>query len=314
MKTPPAAGTRPTTTGQARLSGLAEQITGQVLAALREGVRPWQQPWEHGGACPAVRPLRHGGQPYRGINVLILWLAAQERGYGAPLWMTYRQAQEYGGQVRRGEHGVTVVYADRFRKTAVDEQSGEEVEESIPFLRTYTVFNVQQIDGLPEQFRPAPPPLTPAQQAGRVAAVEAFFRNTGAVIRHTGDLPCYILDLDEIRLPAMARFPDIGRYYGTLAHELVHWTRHPSRLHRDLGRKEWGDAGYAREELVAELGSAFLCADLGLIPAIREDHAPYIGHWLKVLEDDPKALFRAAAHAERAVAYLHSLQGTAAPE
>jgi antirestriction protein ArdC len=286
-----------------------------VLAALREGVRPWQQPWDCGLIPPGQdgRPRRHNGERYAGINVLFLWMAAQERGYLSSVWMTYRQARAYGGQVRRGEHGTVVVYADRFLKTVRDAESGEETEHLIPFLKTYTVFNSEQIDGLPERFRPVPPaPLTPEQAVGRVAVVERFFALSGAVIRHHGEVPCYIPAFDEIRLPAPGAFRSAQSYYATLAHELVHWTRHPQRLNRDLGRKERGDAGYALEELVAELGAALLCADLGLVPEIRSDHAPYIGNWLTVLADDPRALFTAAAHAERAVSFLKARPETGA--
>lgn len=166
--------------------------------------------------------------------------------------MTYRQAQAYGGQVRKGERGTTVVYADRFLKTVRDAESGEETERLIPFLKTYRVFNAEQIEGLPERFRPvALPALSPEQEFERVAAVEAFFAECGAVIRNVGDVPCYIPALDEIRLPAPGAFGSVKQYYATLAHKLIHWTRHPSRLNRDLGRKKWGDAGYALEELVA---------------------------------------------------------------
>jgi antirestriction protein ArdC len=239
---------------QAALSRLAEDITQQVLAALREGVRPWQQPWDLGRIPPHEdgRPRRHTGERYAGINVLLLWLATEAGGYVSPVWMTYRQARVYGGQVRRGERGSVVVYADRFVKTVADAETGAESERAIPFLKTYTVFNSEQIDGLPERFRPAAPmALTPEQEAGRVAVVEAFFSGSGAVIRHHGEVPCYIPGLDEIRLPAPAAFRSAQSYYATLAHELVHWTRHPRRLNRDLGRKVWGDAGYALEELVA---------------------------------------------------------------
>ena len=288
------------------LTRLAEEITKEVIAALSEGVRPWQQPWDD-ALVPgvSVRPLRHTGQGYAGINVILLWLASARQGFTASTWMTYRQAQAYGGQVRQGEKGTPVVYADRFPAKTRDAESGEELERLIPFLRSYAVFNVEQIDNLPERFRPIPPPpLSLEQEASRVLSVETFFRQTGAVIRHLGVTPSYLPGIDEIRLPAPAAFPTAPKYYATLAHELIHWTRHESRLNRDLGREKWGDAGYAREELVAELGAALLCADLGLTPEIREDHAPYIGHWLRELYADPKALFRAAAHAERAVRFL----------
>lgn len=256
MKTPvsPVRGESSRPSGSLGISRLAEDITAQVIAALREGVRPWQQPWDSGAVAPGEdgRPLRHTGEAYGGINVLLLWLISQERGYLSPIWMTYRQARAYRGQVRRGERGTTVVYADRFVKTVEDAESGEAAERLIPFLKTYAVFNSEQIDGLPERFRPSRDlGMTPAREAERVAAVEAFFVSCGAVIRHHGDCPCYSPLADEIRLPAPGAFRSLQAYYATLAHELIHWTRHPSRLDRDFGRKAWGDAGYAMEELVA---------------------------------------------------------------
>jgi antirestriction protein ArdC len=217
--------------------------------------------------------------------------------------MTFRQAHALGGQVRRGEHGATVVYANRIRRT--EATTDGEVERSIPFLKAYTVFNVEQIDGLPDALLSSQPPPAPER---RIPRAHAFFAATGAAIRYGGDMACYALEPDVIRMPPEAAFPDLGDFYATLAHECVHWTRHPSRLRRDFGRKRWGDEGYAREELVAELGAAFLCADLGLDLTPRRDHADYIGDWLTVLRDDKRFVFQAAAFAQKACDYLHGLQ------
>ena len=291
---------------------LYTRITSRIVAELEKGVRPWFKPWnaEH-AAGRITRPLRHNGQPYRGINVLMLWGEALTKGYSCPIWMTYNQAHELGAQVRKGEHGSLVVFANRIQRTDTD-ANGNEVEREIPFLKGYTVFNCEQIDGLPPHYlAPAQAPLDPIQ---RIAGAERFFANAHADIRHGGNRAYYAITSDYVQMPPFETFLDAESYYATLAHEMTHWTRHPSRLDREFGRKRWGDEGYAAEELVAELGSAFLSADLGITPEPREDHAAYIGNWLKVLQDDKRAIFTAAAHAERAVGFLHGLQPDAIME
>ena len=284
-----------------------EQITGKIVADLEQGVRPWLKPWsaEH-AAGRITRPLRHNLVPYNGINVVMLWSAAEIAGYSAPIWMTYRQAQEIGGQVRKGETGELVVYASTITRTETDQDTGEESEEQVPFMKGYTVFNVEQIEGLPSQYyAPAEARLDPVQ---RKEHAEDFFAATGADTRHGGNQAYYAVLEDRIQMPPFETFRNAESYYATLAHETTHWTRHASRLDRSFGRKRWGDEGYAREELVAELGAAFLSADLDLTLEPREDHAAYIGSWLKVLKQDKRAIFQAAAHAQRAVDFLHGLQ------
>lgn len=286
-----------------------ERITGAIVAELEKGVRPWLKPWnaEH-AAGRITRPLRANGLPYQGINVLSLWTAAVARGYAAPIWMTFKQAQELGAHVRKGEQGSPVVYASTFTRTAADQGTGEEIEEQVPFLKGYTVFNVEQIEGLPERYYAmAEPRLDPVQ---RIARAETFFAATGAVIRHGGNQAYYSITHDYVQMPPFESFQDAESYYATLAHECTHWTRHESRLERDFGRKRWGDEGYAMEELVAELGAAFLSADLDLTPEPREDHASYIASWLKVLKDDKRAVFTAAGHAQRAADFLNGLQAS----
>jgi antirestriction protein ArdC len=219
-----------------------------------------------------------------------------------------------GAHVRKGEKGSLVVYANTLTRTETDEQSGEDVEREIPFMKGYTVFNVEQIEGLPAHFTaPAEPRLDPVE---RIEAAETYFAATGAAIEHGGNMACYSVTLDRVRMPHFETFRDAESYYATLAHEVTHWTRHPDRLARDFGRKRWGDEGYAMEELVAELGAAFLCADLEITPETRADHAAYIASWLKVLKNDKRAIFSAAAHAQRAADYLNRLQraGTATEE
>jgi antirestriction protein ArdC len=284
-----------------------ERITQQVVQSLEQGVKPWQQPWnaEH-AAGRIVRPLRGNGVPYRGINVLTLWAEAVARGYAAPVWLTFRQAQELGAHVRKGERGALVVYASTLSRTDADPETGEETERDIPFMKGYTVFNAEQVEGLPEHFYAKPAPRI--DSITRLAGADAFVNATRAAIRHGGGIAAYHIGLDEIRMPPFEAFRDAESYYGTLIHELTHWTRHPSRLDRDLGRKRWGDAGYAMEELVAELGAAFLLADLDIAPTPRAEHASYIASWLNVLKQDKRAIFAAAAHAQRAADFLNGLQ------
>ena len=282
------------------------RITGQIVASLEQGVRPWMKPWSGENAAARItRPLRHNGTPYTGINILMLWAASIEHGFGSPSWMTFKQAQDLSAHVRKGEKGSLVVYANTFTRTEEDAE-GQEVEREIPFLKGYTVFNVEQIEGLPEHFYVKPEPKFTAVE--RIAHAEKFFAATHADIRFRGGRAYYAQEADYIQMPPIESFIDAGSFYATLAHETTHWTKHPSRLERDFGRKAWGDEGYAREELVAELGAAFLCADLELTPEVREDHASYIATWLQVLKNDNRAIFQAAAHAQRAIDFLHRLQ------
>lgn len=293
-------------TNQSTRQDVYSRVTARIIAELENGVRPWIKPWsvEH-AAGRITRPLRHNGIPYRGVNVLLLWGEALEKGYAAPLWMTYKQSQELGAQVRKGEHGALVVFADRFTKTETNDK-GEAIEHEIPFMKGYTVFNVEQIDGLPAHFYAKPSNPLPISE--RIAHADAFVTATGAEIHHGGNMAYYAPARDIIRLPPFEAFKDKESYYSTALHELTHWTRHEKRLARDFGRQRFGDEGYAREELVAELGSAFLCADLGIMPDIRADHAAYLGHWLKILKDDKRAIFSAAAHAQRAADFLQQIQ------
>ena len=282
------------------------RVTDRIVAQLEQGVRPWTRPWnaEH-AAGRITRPLRCNGEAYKGINVLMLWDSADSQGFACPIWMTFQQAKQLGGFVRKGEHGSPVVYASTFKKTDTND-AGEEVDQEIPFLKEYTVFNVEQVEGLPDRFYQTQ--QQPNTSIERIALADEFFRNTQAEIQEGGNQAFYSISKDFIRMPKLETFRDAESHAATLAHELTHWTRHASRLDRDLGRKRFGDAGYAMEELVAELGSAFLCADLSLTPEDRDDHAAYIESWLKVLKEDKRAVFSAASHASKAVEFLHSLQ------
>jgi antirestriction protein ArdC len=290
-----------------------QKITDQILRELERGVRPWLKPWSAGhGEGRITRPLRANGIPYQGINVLMLWSEAIEKGYASPIWMTFNQALDLKANIRKGEHGSLVVYADKIIRTETDSKTGEEAERAIPFMKGYTVFNVEQIDGLPEHYYGKPAPRSETVQ--RIDRAESFFAATGAKVVHGGSRACYVPSTDNVHMPCIDFFRDSESYYATLAHEVTHWTRHTSRLNRAFGRQRFGDAGYAMEELVAELGSAFLSADLELTPEVREDHAAYLASWIKVLKDDKRAIFSAASHAQRAADFLHGLQKPASAQ
>jgi antirestriction protein ArdC len=290
-----------------------QAITDQIVHALENGVRPWHQPWNAAHMEGRVAlPLRHNGVAYRGVNVIALWMQAMAKGYTAPVWMTFKQALTLGANVRKGEKGSLVVYADKIIRTATDANTGEESEHAIPFMKGYTVFNAEQIDGLSDLYYAKPAPCTPTVQ--RIGRVESFFSATGVTVRHGGNRAYYSVSTDHVQMPPIEAFRDAESFYGVLGHETVHWTKHPTRLDRDFGRKRWGDEGYAMEELVAELGAAFLSADLELTAELRDDHASYIESWLKVLKSDSRAIFTAASHAQRAADFLYGLQAAAKAE
>ena len=285
-----------------------QTITDKVIADLERGVRPWHRPWT-GDNATTSRPLRANGIPYQGINVVLLWIEASLKGYASPTWMTFKQAQAVGACVRKGEKGSMVVYANAVTKTETDAKTGEDCERRIPFLKSYTVFNVAQIEGL----RPMPDmPETDENrltEADRMKSVDAFFGMVGADLRHGGTRAFYAPALDAITMPPFAAFESVGAYYATLGHEHIHWTGHSRRLDR-LEKAPKASEPYAREELVAELGAAFLCADLGVSDEPREDHASYLASWLKVLREDKRAIVTAASAAQRAVNFLHEKAGT----
>ncbi|KAB2723422.1 ArdC family protein [Brucella intermedia] len=288
--------------------GIYARITEKIVEELEKGVRPWVQPWRAGHMkCRITRPLRHNGEAYTGMNVLLLWSEAMAHGYAAPIWMTLRQANELGAHVRKGEASTTVIYASRFTKTETDAHGGE-VDRDIPFLKAYGVFNVEQIEGLPEHYYHAAKPVE--DQIERIEHADRFFASTGSEIRHGGSQAYYSPSSGHIQMPPFETFRDAASYVAVLAHEHIHWTADSRRVGRDLSRYAKDRSERAREELIAEIGSSLICADLGIVPELepRPDHASYIQSWLTVLQGDKRAVFQAAAHAQRAVAYLHQLQ------
>lgn len=282
------------------------RITNKIIADLEKGNLTWRQPWNSQHLAQNVmRPLRWNDQPYSGINILLLWSSAAENGYQSPYWLTYKQAASMKANIRKGEKGTHIVYADKIVKDEQNEK-GETETKQIPFLKYYTVFNASQIEGLPEAFY-MKPEIKLFNSEERFHELEKFFAATKADI-YTGAKAAYNIVKDKIQMPPFESFIDAKSYYSVLAHELTHWTRHPTRLDRDFGRKKYGDEGYAKEELVAELGSCFLAADLGLEPELQEDHSAYIQSWLQVLKNDKRFIFTAASHAQKATEYLFTLQ------
>ncbi|MGF6175466.1 ArdC family protein [Ensifer sp. 4252] len=297
---------------EGRHADIYSRITDKIIEELANGVRPWMKPWNAANTNGRItRPLRYNGQPYSGMNVLLLWSEQMSRGFSSSIWMTFKQALELGAAVRKGETGSTVVFASRFTKSEADGNgngNGGEIDREIPFLKAYSVFNIEQIDGLPDHYyhrsEAVPDPVQ------RIGQVDRFFRNTGAIIRHGGNQAFYAPGLDLIQMPPFETFKDAASYYATLSHEATHWTAPTERVGRDLSRYSKDKSERAREELISELGGCFLCADLGIAPELepRPDHASYLQSWLNVLAEDKRAIFQAAAHAQRAVAFLHGLQ------
>lgn len=293
-----------------QVEDLYQHITNQIVKAIEDDLStsdyrlPWNPKLCNGSSISIPHnPVGHYG--YRGINILSLWASQQECAYATSEWATFRQWQAAGAQVRRGEKGSLTI----FFKAADAGSTGAKNDDDHPTRRQFIakaayVFNAAQVDG----FEPPPPPeLTPIE---RHNAADMFIRGSAATIRHGSHHACYIPSRDEIHLPAEGAFLDSQGYYGVAFHELVHWTGHPRRCARDLHNR-FGSEAYAAEELIAELGSAFLCAEIGISPEPRIDHARYIDSWLKVLKSDKRAIFTAAAKANQAVTYLSSLAGHA---
>jgi len=275
---------------------LYREVTDKILAELRKGAAPWIKPWS-GYAGPANPRNLVTGRPYSGANVVLLWITQQERGYERPVYLTYKQAEEIGANVRKGETGTTVCFVNSFAK----KEEGADEERRIPFLKAYTVFNVAQCENVPEKFT-GTPKVRNADE--RIADVEAFIQSTGAIIGHGEGQAYYRPTTDTIMMPHFEAFRSAHHYYSTHLHELGHWTGAEKRLNRQL-KNRFGDQAYAAEELIAELTSAFLCAEFGFDSELR--HAGYIESWIKVLQKDERAFFTAASQASKAAEFMRSL-------
>ena len=297
-----------------------KEVTNKIIAALENNTRPWVQPWD-GEILPI--PMRHNNRLYQGINTLILWQAASEGGYNSPYWMTFKQAKLLGGNIKKGEKAATIFYAssctlgNNEEEDKQKERSGQNLalnqeQKSIykKFMKSYKVFNANQIDGLQEKYYKVLSTENNTKELEKLPRLEEFVKNTKANIKHGGIRAYYRESSDHIQMPEMKLFKNSNAYYSTLCHELTHWSGSKERLNRNLGGKRFGDNGYAMEELVAELGAVFLCSLLGINPDAREDHAPYIASWLKVLKSDKRAIFNAASLAQSASNYLLELNKT----
>ena len=280
-----------------------QKITNQIVAAIEAGAPTFEMPWH----TRAPRPVNvASGNPYRGVNTLALWVTEQQRGYSSGTWGTYRQWNALGAHVRKGERAATIVF---FKDVEPDEEEETKSRRSFVAIAS-SVFNADQVDG---DTANAPQ----ADQIARLNPVEEFVAATRATVQEHGHRAYYDTLTDAIHLPARALFTGSSTssatetFYSTLLHELTHWSGHPSRLNRDLTSR-FGEAAYAMEELVAELGAAFLCADLRVTPSPRPDHAAYIDSWLSALRRDPRAIFTAASRASAASDYLCKLQEQAA--
>lgn len=273
-----------------------QEVTDDILALLERGVRPWQGPWNRKDSKfdGSVLPVRENGELYRGINILILWGKALKCGYESHVWMTYKQAESLGGQVRKGEKGTSVVYYGQGTKSEKD-KDGKSKEVKFSFLKSYSVFNIQQIDGLDlSRFEARPLGVTDSLK---------FFQDAGAKIIQQGSEAFYSQSKDTVCIPKVSYFKSEDHFTAVLAHEMIHWTGAELRIGRDISGK-FGSEKYAREELVAEIGAAFLCAGLGVDPSLRELNASYIEKWAALLKEDKKAIFHAASMAAKGADYI----------
>ena len=274
-----------------------QDVTNSIIEQLEKGAIPWVKPWK---ADSSADKNLVSQKPYQGINRLILGLSGMVNGYGVPVWASYKQWESIGGHVRKGEKGTRIVFFSKVDKE--NKQTGD--KESYSVLKAYWVFNASQIDGID---------IVPAETVEKpftsIELAEERIVKTGAALSHGGDAAFYAPSVDRIQLPNKGTFDSEANYYATAFHELVHWTGAKHRLDRNLEKGRFGNPAYAFEELVAEMGAAFLCQDYGIQGELR--HAGYIQSWLKALRDDSKAVFKAAALAQKAADYLNQLDATA---
>jgi len=275
------------------------EVTARIIAALERGTVPWRHPWRARGLRNAV-----SHRPYRGINLLVLSLTSMEAGYDDARWLTYRQAEQLGGHVRRGQHGTRVVFW-KWPAREEEREDGPDDErrgDAFPLMRLYTLFNVAQCEGL----------ALPDAEAGeefdtqeRAEAIVAGYPD-GPDVLHDAEAAYYVPSRDEVHLPPRGAFRDADGYYATLFHELAHSTGHRSRLDRE-GYQEsapFGSPVYSREELVAEFAAAFLCQEAGIDASRLDQSAAYIASWLRALQDDRRLAVAAAGQAQRAVDHI----------
>jgi len=273
------------------------EITQSIIEQLEQGAAPWIKPWK---ADSSADKNLVSQKPYQGINRLLLGMSSMIRGYSVPVWASYKQWESIGANVKKGEKGTKIVFYSPVTKQ--DKQTGD--IEKYAVLKTYFVFNAAQVEGID-----IVPAETVEAEFTAVELAEQRIIKTGAAISHGGDAAFYMPSADRIQLPNKSAFDSEANYYATAFHELAHWTGSKNRLDRDLDKGRFGNPAYAFEELVAEMSAAFLCSDYGIQGELR--HAGYIGHWLKALREDSKAVFKAAALAQKAADYINMLDATA---
>lgn len=284
-------------------TGLYQEITDKIIRQIEAGTIPWVQPWAADQTLCTPRNATTN-RAYSGINILLLWEALFAHGYQVNRWLTFKQALTFGGNVKKGGRGTTVVYADTFTpkndssRDGGGDTSGETDGRRIPFLKRFTVFNVAQCEGLPFEYTVQPKQVS--QRLPHLAA-EALIAATGARFLRDDTHAYYHTGTDSIHVPPQESFFEPINFYRTVLHELTHWSGAKHRLNRDFSGR-FGSTAYAREELVAEMGSAFLCASLGIVPTVR--HADYIANWLEILKNDARAIVSAASHASKASDFL----------
>jgi antirestriction protein ArdC len=277
------------------MSTVYQEVTDSIIAQLENGAMPWIKPW----ATDSTADKNFITQtPYRGVNRLMLGMASMIKGYDVPVWATFKQWNDLGCRVRADEKGTKIVKYGTYQKTGVDKQK-KEIEFTSAYLTTFYVFNANQVDGVTIQA-----PTVPDKPFNAIEAAELRIKLTGAVITHGGDSAFYAPSVDKINLPHKSSFLTESNYYATVFHELTHWTGAEIRCNRNL-KGRFGNPLYAFEELVAEMGAAFLCQDYRIAGELR--HAGYIESWLKVLKEDSRAIFKAAALAQKAVDHINGL-------
>ena len=284
----------------------AQAITDEIVTLLEQGTMPWRRPWRIAGGGI---PLRANGEGYRGINAFLLGLRGAMAGYSSPFWLTFKQAKDMGACVRKGSKSSIVVYYGTASRNQADPVEGETNGEddaasgTYRFLKSYRVFNAEQVEGLDPAYHPeheGEPEAGPEP----IPEAHAFLEAIGAEVVFGGNSACYVPSFDRIHLPEMSRFESAGSFYSTWTHELAHWTKASNRLDRSFGASSFGNEAYAKEELVAELTAALMGQRMGFCADHIENHAAYLGSWLKILRGDTRFLFKAGADAQRAMDFL----------
>ncbi|RZN32026.1 zincin-like metallopeptidase domain-containing protein [Bradyrhizobium sp. Leo121] len=278
---------------------LYAEVSARIIAELEAGAAPWIKPWS---ATPGANTPCNAvtNRPYSGCNVVLLWMA-QAAGYRTPRFLTFKQALELGGHVRKGERGTKVYFVKQLQ--IQEDAEDDSATRLVPMMREYAVFNIDQCDGLPDSVR-AGKPSRVRNPDHRDDTADEFLHSTRADIREGHGEAYYVPSRDFISMPAFEAFNGADHFYGTVFHELSHWTAHKSRLDRDL-KNRFGSRNYAAEELIAELGAAFLCAEFGFDGDLR--HAGYIATWIDFLKADKRAFFTACSQASRATDYLRGM-------